>query len=259
LRGGSRQARAKSIELLDNLLSAEPKLKILPLLEDLDAPQLATQAKRVCGFVPEKQEEGLRRLAAGNRRWLRAVACWTIGERHVRPLRDVLAAVEDAELAPVRERALGRLDGDEKEHAVGLTVVEKALKLRAVDVLRAASSEDLAYVAQIASELEQPAGSWVYREGEAPDALYLVLEGEVELRQGDAEIGVVGPGEAFGSWALVDEAPRVASAVARSAATLLKVSREDFLDLLSDRAGIVQAVFKAMVERIRSLAELAKG
>jgi len=40
---------------------------------------------------------------------------------------------------------------------------------------------------------------------------------------------------------------------------MLKVGREDFLDLLSDRAGIVQAVFKAMVERIRNLAELAKG
>ena len=35
--------------------------------------------------------------------------------------------------------------------------------------------------------------------------------------------------------------------------------REDFIELLADRVDIVQAVFKAMVARLRQLAEVVKG
>ena len=55
------------------------------------------------------------------------------------------------------EPAFSRLEpapGEDSEPKMGLTLVEKALKLRAVDVLREAASEDLAYVAQIAEERE---------------------------------------------------------------------------------------------------------
>lgn len=142
---------------------------------------------------------------------------------------------------------------------MGLTVVEKALKLRAVDVLADASSEDLAYVAAIAEERVVAADTPLYQEGDAPDALYIVISGEVDLIRGGESLGTAGPGEAFGSWALVDESPRVAGATSKAKTTLLTVGREDFGDLLADRPDIVQAVFRAMVQRIRALAELAKA
>ena len=188
------------------------------------------------------------------------MACWTIGTRRLESLRkavEPLAKRED-ELGAVARRALEQLDGQDPTQ-MALTQVEKALKLRAVDVLREASSEDLAYVAQIASELEIAEKALIYQENDAPDALYVVITGEVELVQGDVEIGVVSAGEVIGTWALVDDTPRVASARARTPCTLLKVGREDFTDLLADRPDIVQAIFKAMVYRIRNLADLARG
>jgi CRP-like cAMP-binding protein len=114
-------------------------------------------------------------------------------------------------------------------------------------------------VAQIATELEVAPDIVLYREGDLPEALYVVIAGEVDLQQGGAEIGVARAGEAFGTWALVDDAPRLATATARTAATLLRVRRDEFVDLLSDRPAIAQALLKAMVDRIRSVAELAKG
>ena len=136
---------------------------------------------------------------------------------------------------------------------MGLSLVEKALRLGTVDVLSRVASEDLAYIAQLALEVELPDGTTIYSYGDAPDALYVILSGTVRLHQDREEIGTLGPGEAFGSWALFDEAPRVATATAACPVTLLKVDREEFLDLLGDRAAIARAIFKAMVERIRSL------
>jgi AAA family ATP:ADP antiporter len=255
--------RSKSLEFLDNVLTADLRARMLPALDEIAHPQLSAAARRVAAIAPESLTEALVRMLEGSDRWLRAVACWKIGVDRIAALRgdlERLDAGSDHELAPVLQRALRQLDTpEEKDPAVGLTLVEKALKLRTVDVLEQASSEDLAYVAQIAEEVELGPESTIYADGDAPDALYVVLDGEVELKQGEVEIGVIGAGEAFGSWALVDDAPRVASAHTKSAATLLKVDREEFIDLLSDRAGIVQALFKAMVGRIRALADLAKG
>ena len=141
---------------------------------------------------------------------------------------------------------------------MGMSVVEKALKLRTVDVLARVSSEELAYIADIAEEIDLLPETPIYAHGDAPDALYVVVSGTVRLHQDGEEIGLLGTGEAFGSWALFDEAPRVASAVAAGPVTALKVDREEFLELLGDRVDLVRAIFKAMVERIRSLAELAQ-
>jgi CRP-like cAMP-binding protein len=144
-----------------------------------------------------------------------------------------------------------------KEPTMGLTNLEKALRLQRVDVLRRASTEDLCHIAQIATELELPEAASIYREGEAPDALYVVIDGKVRLFRGEIEVAVLGEGEAFGTWALIDESPRVASAAAVEPTVLLKVAREDFQEILAERVDIVQAIFKAMVERLRDLANVA--
>jgi AAA family ATP:ADP antiporter len=232
LRSPSSNARARSLELLDNVLPRRLERVLMPLFEEADATHFAELARRRCGLEPERLEDGVRRLLAGSRSWLRGVASWTIAER--------------------------RLPIEEAEAPMGLTLVERALKLRGVDVLRQATSEDLAYVAQIANELEVQPETVLYREGDLPEALYVVVRGRVELSQDGTAIGVAAEGETFGSWALVDDSPRVATAIALETTTLLCIRRDDFLGVMADRAGIAQALLKSMVERIRSLAELAK-
>lgn len=142
---------------------------------------------------------------------------------------------------------------------MALTLVEKVLQLQSVDVLHLASSEDLAFVARIAKEVEVEEGAPIYAEGDPPDALFVVVKGGVRLHRGDEEIARLGAGEAFGTWALLDEAARVSSATACERSVLLEVDREEFLALLADRVDIVQAIFKAMVDRLRKLADLARG
>jgi hypothetical protein len=262
VRSPTKTVRASSIEFLDNVLPKELTARLVPLLEDAGARHFAGVARQRSGLAPERRDELLRRLLAGRDELLLAVAAWTVGAESLGELRAALEGAAETGLARgVAARAIERLKQAEswEEPKMGLTAIEKALKLQKVDVLQRASTDDLAHIAQITTEVELEPGTVIYGEGDAPDALFVVITGRVRLHRDDAEIAVLGEGEAFGSWALIDESPRVASATTVEQTTLLKVSREEFQELLADRVDIVQAVFRAMVERLRNLANIANN
>jgi CRP/FNR family cyclic AMP-dependent transcriptional regulator len=136
-----------------------------------------------------------------------------------------------------------------------LSIVEKVILLQNIDVFSEVPTEQLASLAAIAEEVEQIKGDAVYKEHDPPDALYLVLEGRVRLHRGKQEISMAEKNDAFGTWALFDEEPRVVTATAAEDCRLLRVDREDFIDLLADHVRIAQGVIKTIVKRLRNLVE----
>ena len=115
-----------------------------------------------------------------------------------------------------------------------LTTVEKVIVLQNVDVFSDVPTEKLAELAAIAEEVTHLKGDTIYKENEYSDALYLTLEGEIRLHREDKTITAVTGGEAFGTWALFDEEVRLVTATVISDARLLRIDREDFVDLLLD-------------------------
>ncbi len=136
-----------------------------------------------------------------------------------------------------------------------LTVIEKVIFLQNVEVFAGVPSEQLAFLAAIAGELNYMKGDVIYRAQEPSDALYLVLDGAVRLHIDDREITRTGAKEAFGTWALFDDEPQVTSATAVEDTRLLRIDREDFVDLLADHIQITQAILKSMVSRLRNLVD----
>lgn len=134
-----------------------------------------------------------------------------------------------------------------------LSIVEKVILLQNVDVFAEIPTEQLSYLAAIAEEVEFAAQESVYAFEEPSDALYVVLEGEVRLHRDDQEITVASANDPFGTWALFDDQPRVTTATAITEVKLLRIDRDEFLDLLSDHVQITQGVLKTLVGRLRGL------
>lgn len=134
-----------------------------------------------------------------------------------------------------------------------LTVVEKVIFLQNVDVFSEVASTQLAELAAIAEEVELARDEIVYREADPSDAMYLVLEGRVRLHRGDIEVTVAGTSEAFGTWALFDDELRLVSATAVEPTRVLRIDKEDFIDLLADNVEVTRGVLKAIVRRLRTL------
>lgn len=140
-----------------------------------------------------------------------------------------------------------------------LTIVEKVIILQRIDVFSSVPTEQLQYLAAIAEEVRFDDGAVVFKEGDRSDALYIVLHGRVRLTQQNEDIAVAGEHEAFGTWALFDDEPRLVDATAVEDCRSLRIDREDFIDLLADHVQITEAVLKTVVKRLRNLARRVGG
>lgn len=140
-----------------------------------------------------------------------------------------------------------------------LTVIEKVILLQAVDLFSEVPTEELAYLAAVATEVHFEANQVVYREEDGSDSMYLVLSGEVRLSRGDTEVTVAKDREAFGTWALFDDEPRLATATALQDTECLRIDRRDFFDVLADNVRVTQSILRTIARRLRALGRVVRG
>jgi CRP-like cAMP-binding protein len=136
-----------------------------------------------------------------------------------------------------------------------LTTIEKVIFLQNVDVFAEVPSEQLAFLAAIAEEISVIKNDIIFKMDERSDALFLILDGKVRLDREGREITTIGSKEAFGTWALFDDEPRVATATAVEDSRLLRIDHDDFYELLADNVEVTRGVLKTMVRRLRSLVD----
>jgi CRP/FNR family transcriptional regulator, cyclic AMP receptor protein len=97
------------------------------------------------------------------------------------------------------------------------------------------------------------AGKVVFKEGDAGDAVYVVLDGKVELRVNGRLVETVGPGGILGEMALIEQAPRVATATAKTGADLLPISEERFMSMIQQTPHFALQIMKVMASRLRRM------
>lgn len=104
---------------------------------------------------------------------------------------------------------------------------------------RGLSAAEMKLLATFSTEERFRDGSMVFREGEAGDKLYIVLDGRVRISKfipgvGEEALTVLDRGDFFGEMALIDEKPRSADAKAHEQdATVLSIDRATLNEILS--------------------------
>jgi len=140
-----------------------------------------------------------------------------------------------------------------------LTAVEKVIFLQDVDIFQMISTEDLARVATITEELEYKEGQVIFKINDLSDSMYIVIEGKVKMDRDGETVMIARHKDVFGTWALFDDETRVVNATVIEPSTLLKIDKEEFIDLLADNVRITQSVLKAMVVKLRNLMTRTKA
>jgi HEAT repeat protein len=284
LNSGVPRLKADALEALENLAPRSIALEVLALLEPAPtvratpAPPgpsltaLAHSAKpwiRACtayylGYHPEYDGESLLRalLADGDPavRETALYAGWLSFREAWRPLLEAARHSPDAALRRGSERILesnrlsepGRAGG--RNHAMLLTV-EKVLILKSAPLFATLDSEELAALAEIAPEKEFQPGEIIFEEKQVAHHLYIIARGKVEVfRRVDStehSIAFLEQEEAFGEMAILDDEPRSASIRAVEPTLVLKLDRESFRELITERPQIAFAIFKMLTARLR--------
>jgi CRP-like cAMP-binding protein len=137
-----------------------------------------------------------------------------------------------------------------------LNIVEKVISLEGVDLLASLSPEHLARIASVAQEVRIPPGKAILEANKPLDALYVIVEGAVELSRAEQPLTTAREGDVLGAWALFEEDdPLPVTARTLEDTRLLRIGREDFYDLLADNSEITSAIFSTLVKRFRKLVE----
>lgn len=97
------------------------------------------------------------------------------------------------------------------------------------------------------------AGQTVLAEGSPGDSMYVVLEGEVDIRVGDTLVDTAGPGDIVGEMALIDSTVRSASAVATTECRLAPVNEKRFLFMVTQTPFFALHVMRVLADRLRRM------
>jgi CRP-like cAMP-binding protein len=136
-----------------------------------------------------------------------------------------------------------------------LNIVEKVIALEGVELLKNLNPDQLSRIATIAKEEQLPPGKLVLEPNKALDALYVILDGSVELSQNSGAATTARQNDVLGAWALFDPEPMPVTAKTTEDTRLLRISRDDFYDLLSDNMEITASIFAILVKRFRQLVQ----
>jgi CRP/FNR family cyclic AMP-dependent transcriptional regulator len=87
--------------------------------------------------------------------------------------------------------------------------------------------------------------------------MYVVKSGEVELKVHDKTVEVVGVDGFFGEMAMVDQAPRSATAVAKTDCIVIPISEKHFVFMIEETPFFALTVLRTLTARLRRMDQLA--
>jgi signal transduction histidine kinase len=143
---------------------------------------------------------------------------------------------------------------DDHRHLAAKAIVEQ---LRATPLFGGLGDEQLERLVEMGEIVDLPSGTRLIGEGEQADALFVVLDGELDVtkRSGSSEIPVarVGPGSLQGEIAALEGGRRLASVQAVTDAEVLRIPIGAVRELLGAGPDVALAIIRTAVSRLREM------
>jgi MFS family permease len=134
---------------------------------------------------------------------------------------------------------MGPLLRADRKAAAGLAQLRPRIAmLEVLDLFASASRTTIEQLARVCEEVSVPAGAVIIREGDVADALYVLVEGEVNVSaRGEAgrarHLRTMGPRSYFGEIGLLRGVARTATVRATEPTTFWRISADDFRTALA--------------------------
>ena len=98
-----------------------------------------------------------------------------------------------------------------------------------------------------------PAGEHLFEEGDPGDCAYLIHSGKIAISQKGVQLAILGPNTMFGEMALLDGAPRMATATAVEQAVLIVVAKAVFDKKMEKADPFLSRLIRIMLKNLRNI------
>ena len=99
-------------------------------------------------------------------------------------------------------------------------------------------------------------GDTLFKAGDPGDAMFVLLEGAMDVVVGDKVVEHSTRGAIVGEMALIDKSPRGATVVARESSRLAKIDERRFLHLIQINPFFATHVMKVLADRLRQMNQM---
>jgi CRP/FNR family cyclic AMP-dependent transcriptional regulator len=135
-------------------------------------------------------------------------------------------------------------------------LLENVIFLKKTLLFSAVKTSELRAVASIVEEITVESGNELVKESDAGDCVYIIKDGKVKItkKTGDnklIELAVLSAGDCFGEMALFDDEARSASAYALTKCCVLRIKRDDLIDVIIEYPMIAIELLRIFVKRLR--------
>ncbi len=139
-----------------------------------------------------------------------------------------------------------------------VTISDKIMLLRGIDIFESLSVSELAAIASVAEEIDCTPGEIIIQEGTVGDTMYLVVKGEVSVIKdlggiNEIEIDRIKAGDYFGEMALFEDAVRSVSIRIEETCRFMFLHKQEFKELVREYPQIALEICKVLSGRIRNL------
>jgi CRP/FNR family transcriptional regulator len=135
-------------------------------------------------------------------------------------------------------------------------VLENVIFLKKTPLFALVQTRELRAIASIAEEVTFQTGEEVVKESDAGDSMYIIKEGRIKITKKtldnkSIDLAEIAAGECFGEMTLFDDEARSASAYAITTCVMLRISRDDLIDVLVEHPLIALELLKIFAKRLR--------
>ena len=260
--------RANSLEALDNLLDQSLSKIMMPLMEDSPPSQRLAIGRKNFQIPDFSSDKAILYSHLLNEQdWVSVTLALYIAEDlDLEGIdRETILALTRSENVYIRQMAECVMDKHEghsskKEDRMEaeISIPDKILLLRGIEIFEALSVSELAAVASVTEEIVCPPGEIVIKEGDTGETMYLIIKGEVSVtkRQGEdheIELDRIGAGDYFGEMALFEDVLRSATIRTEQESRLLVLHKQEFKEIVREYPQIALNICKVLSGRIRKL------
>ena len=126
----------------------------------------------------------------------------------------------------------------------------KAEAISHVPLFERLSRGELARIAQLADEVDLPAGKMLIKEGQRGREFFVLLEGSADVRSNTRLLPPMRAGDFFGEIALVTDHPRTATVTTATPVRALVIIDRAFRELLRTNPEMQRKVLEAVASRL---------
>lgn len=156
---------------------------------------------------------------------------------------------------PTRDTVLGSSQGGSggsTEHP-HTTLRRSVAALAAVPLFDGLSKRHLRRLAREADAVEFEPGRAIVEEGQAGEALFVVLTGTARVIRAGRKVGALIPGDFFGELSALDGGPRTASVVPETPVEVLRVFRHTLQRMVEREPALAMGLLEGLARRLRQV------